>query len=204
MTSTVPHQRRAYDHRLREQVCRAGARALVHRLHIPRSTIATWKQRGMRPVITVDAFEHDRQELLASVDKLERRVRVLAAALRLVLALLRISGFRLPDKRLPDGADKATLLRTISSARPALPLSLILRILGLPASRYHAWRRADKVCGLEDRSSCPRTTPNQLTTAEVAAIKNMVLDPEHRHMPQRTLALCPTHRQGFRLHLHLG
>ena len=38
-------QRRAYDHRLREQVCRTGFPALSRRLEIPRSTIATWKRR---------------------------------------------------------------------------------------------------------------------------------------------------------------
>jgi transposase InsO family protein len=45
------------------------------------------------------------------------------------------------------------------------------------------------VCGLDDRSSCPRTSPSQLTPAEVADIKDMVLAPEKRHMSLRTLAV---------------
>jgi hypothetical protein len=36
-------------------------------------------------------------------------------------------------------------------------------------------------------SSRPRTNPGQLTIAEVATVKTMVLTPEHRHMPLRTL-----------------
>ena len=77
----------------------------------------------------------------------------------------------------------------MTSAQPVLSLNLILRILGLEPSRYHAWRRVAIVCGLDDRSPCPRTTPGQLTAAEVATVKDMVLAPEYRHMPLRTLSL---------------
>jgi transposase InsO family protein len=189
-TSTVPRQRQRYDHRLREQVCRSGVHALDHhRIQVPRSTIATWRQRGARPVVTAEVFGQGRHDLLVKIARLEHRARVLAAAFRLVLALLRISRFRLADQRLPEGQDKAALMRAITGAQPALPLVIVLRILSLSPSRYHAWHRADKVCGLDDRSSCPRTSPGQLTSAEHAAIKDMVLDPDLRHMPLRTLAL---------------
>ena len=60
-------QRRAYDHRLREQVCRTGSHALSRRLEIPRSTIATWKRRGLRPVVSVEMFEADRPQLLRTI-----------------------------------------------------------------------------------------------------------------------------------------
>ena len=56
-------------------------------------------------------------------------------------------------------------------------------------ARYHAWRHASAACALDDRPSCPRTSPGQLTVAEVAIVKTMVLAPEHRHMQLRTLAL---------------
>src|SRR5450631_4110467 len=188
LPSTPPH-RRAYDHRLREHVCRTGARALGHGLHVPRSTVSTWKRRGLRSVVTLEAFEQDRQQLLTNVENLISRARILAATARLLLALLRASGFRLAGERLPEGETKACILRAITSALPALPLPLVLRILGLPSSRYHAWRRVAVVCGLDDRSPCPRTTPGQLTAAEVAAIKDMVLAPDFRHISLRTLSL---------------
>src|SRR5665811_386601 len=162
----VTQQRRAYDHRLREHEHRAGARSLGHGLHIPRSTISSWKRRGPRSVVSLDVFGHDRQQLLGSIEKLDTRVRILAATVRLLLALLRASGFRLAGERLPQGNTKASILRAITSAVPALPLPLVLRILGLPSSRYHAWRRVAVVCGLDDRSPCPRATPGQLTAAE--------------------------------------
>ena len=86
--------RRAYDHRLRDEVCRNGTLAQHHRLNIPRSTAATWRSRGSRPVVTLEEFDQDRQQLLDTIEKLRRRARVLAAVVRLLFTLLRISGFR--------------------------------------------------------------------------------------------------------------
>jgi putative transposase len=185
----VPRPRHAYDHRLREHVVRSGPTSLGHRLAIPRSTIWTWRRRGLRPVVTIEPLDQDRQHLLESIAKLERRARVLAAVVRLLLAIVRLSGFSLAGRRLPDGAAKADILRTIESAQPFLPLALVLRVLRLERARYHAWRHAAVACALADRPSCPRTNPGQLTAGEVATIKSMVLAPEHRHMPLRTLAL---------------
>ena len=82
------------------------------------------------------------------------------------------------------------ILRAITSAKPFLPLAVILRVAHLEPGRYHRWNRASTaVCGLDDRSSCPKTSPTQLTPAEVADIKDMVLAPEKRHMSLRTLAM---------------
>ena len=181
--------RRAYDHRLRDEVCRNGTLAQHHRLNIPRSTAATWRSRGPRPVVPLEEFDQDRQQLLDGIEKLRRRARVLAAVVRLLFTLLRISGFRLLGERLPAGDDKARLLRAIAGAQPVLPLVVLLRIVGMTPSRYHAWQRATEVCGLDDRPSCPRSMPSRLTCAEVATIKDMVLDPGLRHIPLRTLSL---------------
>jgi hypothetical protein len=165
--------RRAYDHRLRDHVRRNGTVPQVHHLDIPRSTVATWRSRGPRPVVTLAEFGQDRQKLLARLEKLTRRERVLAAVVRLLLVLVRVSGFRLRGERLPAGNDKARVLRAITGAEPVLPRRLILRIVGIAPSRYHAWRRVTEVCGLNDRPSCPRTMPSQLTCAEVATVKDM-------------------------------
>ena len=91
--------RRAHDHRLREHVVRSGARSLARHVPIPRSTISTWQRRGLRPVVTIEPLEQDRQHLLESIVKLDRRARVLAAVLRLLLVLLRVSGFGLAGRR---------------------------------------------------------------------------------------------------------
>jgi putative transposase len=110
------------------------------------------------------------------------------AGVRLLLALLRASSFSLSGIRLPEGKAKAGILRAVTSAEAFLPLPIILRILGLESGRYHAWRRAESACELTDRSSCPRTSPGQLTASEVAAVKELVLAPEYRYMPVGTLA----------------
>ena len=201
----APQLRRAYDHRIREHVCRTGARSLGHGLHVPRSTISSWKRRGLRAVVSLEVFEQDRQQLFSTVEKLDRRVRILAATVRLLLALLRASGFRLAGERLPEGNTKASILRAITSAVPALPLPLVLRIVGLPSSRYHAWRRVAVVCGLDDRSPCPRTTP--WPTHRRRGRRHQGHGPRARvppHAPAHPEPLRPAHRQGLRLRDHLG
>jgi hypothetical protein len=134
---------------------------------------------------------HDRQQLVAAIAKLEQQKRILVAVVRVLHALLRASGFSLAGERLPEGSAKAGILRAITTAKPFLPLAVILRIVRLEPGRYYAWNRRDSApaCGLDDRSSCPRTSPSQLTPSEVTDIKDMVLAPEKRHMSLRTLAM---------------
>jgi transposase InsO family protein len=124
------------------------------------------------------------QEVLA----LRKRVELLLAMLRLVVVLLKVSGFSLANTRMPDGAGKASLLRAIDRSRSALPLSAALRVLRLSHSRYHAWKREDE-CGLNDMPSCPRSSPQQLTRGEVETIEEMVTSEEYRHVPTGTLAV---------------
>jgi putative transposase len=186
----APWTRCTYDHRIRDQVVRSGTRCLPKHIRIPRSTVSTCRRRGQRPVVTIEPFEQDRQQLVDTIAKLDRRVRILAAVVRVLLAMFRASGFTLAGERLPEGAAKAGILRAITSAKAFLPLAVILRVVHLEPGRYHSWsRRASALaCGLDDRSSCPRTSSSQLTPAEVADIKEMVLAPEHRYMPLGTLA----------------
>jgi transposase InsO family protein len=162
--------------------------AVAKHVQIPRSTVSTWRRRGLRPVVTAEPLAQELQQAIDSSKRWEKRARILAAVFRLLLALLRASGFSLDGLRLPQGKANAGILRAITSAETLLPLTIILRIIGLEPGRYHAWRRAEKACDLSDRSSCPRTSPGQLTSGEVAVVKEMVVAPEHRHMPLGTLA----------------
>jgi hypothetical protein len=65
--------RRAYDHRLRDQVRQNGALAQLRELKIPRSTVASYGNRGPRPVVTQELFGQDRQLALDRIEKLTRR-----------------------------------------------------------------------------------------------------------------------------------
>ena len=91
----TPRTRRAYDHRVREHVLRTGARSLARHVPIPRSTVSAWPRHGLRPVVTIEPLAQDRQHLLESIVKLDHRARVFAAVVRLLLALVRGSGFSL-------------------------------------------------------------------------------------------------------------
>ena len=147
---------------------------LFPELNIPRSTIAGWLRGEFKPAVGSQAISQTEAELHARLSKLERRVQILLAVVRLLLALVRVSGCRLTGDRLPDGKAKADILRAVDAARKTLPLRAAVRVLGLSLSRYHAWKRAERACDLTDRSSCPKTYPGQLTAQEAGIIQEMV------------------------------
>jgi putative transposase len=181
--------RRAYDHRIKEQIIRTGDPGLFPELEIPRSTAVSWIRRGVGEIVSLVQADGGEPALRERIGKLEGRLAMLTAVLRLVLALLRVSGFSLDLSRVPDAAGKRRLLAAIERARRAMPLSAGLRVLRLSAARYHVWVRAEEVCTLDDRHSCPRSKPQRLTYDEVDAIGGMVQSTEHRHMSIRGLAL---------------
>lgn len=180
---------RAYDHRIRDLVCEERDPALFAQLGIPRSTAASWIRRGSRPVVTTQLFAEDEQQLRARVLKLERRVQLLLGIVRQLFVLARVCGFRLDSQRVPSGEAKSAILGAIERAKQRIPVTVALRVLGLSASRYHAWLRLDQACSLDDRSSCPRTVPSQLTHQEIATVHDMATAMDFRHMPIRVLAL---------------
>ena len=125
-----------------------------------------------------------RQEVLI----LRRRITRLIAVLRVLIVVLRISGFSFNRARVPDGRDKSLLLQAINRSRAVLPLRTALRVIELSHSRYHSWR-CDEECGLNDQPSCPRVSPQQLTPVEVGMIQEMVTSQQYRHVPTGTLAI---------------
>ena len=76
--------------------------------------------------------------MLDPIAKLEHRLRVLTAILRVVLTVLRLSGFRLELQRIPKGRDKEALLLAVAKARQVLSLASVIKVLHLSAARYHA------------------------------------------------------------------
>ena len=187
MTITARPQQR-YDHRLRNLVQRTGDVTIATDLGVPRSTARGWLGGAPTVVVSLDVTHWSEPELRREILRLRRRVQKLAALLQLVLALLRTSGLTLSRERLPDGRDKMRILRAVDRARACIPFRALLRLLRLSPSRFHAWRRQD-ACGLDDQSSCPRTSPHRLTPAEVRVIEEMVTSPDYRHVPTGTLAV---------------
>jgi len=188
MPTTVRSQQR-YDHRLRSLVQRTGDVTVATDLGVPRSTAHGWLTTTPTVVVCLDVADLTEPELRQEVLKLRRRVQKLRALLRLALALLRTSGFRLTGERLPDGRAKMRILRAVDRARKYLPMRAVLRFLQVSPSRFQAWRRRQSACALDDQSSCPRTSPSRLTPPEIRVIKDMVTSPEYRHVPTGTLAI---------------
>ena len=181
--------RRVYDHRIKEQIIRAGDPELFPELEIPRSTAVSWIRRGLGEIVSLVQADGGEPALRERIAKLQGRVAMLTAVLRLVLALLRVSGFSFELSRVSDAAGKRRLLGAVERARRTMPLSAALRVLRLSSARYHVWARAEEVCTLDDRPSCPRSMPQRLTYGEVEVIGGMVQSTEHRHMSIRGLAL---------------
>jgi hypothetical protein len=181
--------KRTYDTRVSEIIARTANADLFPELDIPRGTRESWVRRGPRNIVGLDDDIEEQARLLDRIAKLQRSVRVLTTLLRLVLTMLRLSGFRIDVTRMPEGAQKQALLFAITTARVTLPLSSILKVLHLSSSRYHAWVRSEQDCKLDDRPSCPQTVPQRMTPGEIRSIKNMVLSKAHRHMSIRALAL---------------
>ena len=144
---------KTHDPRLRELVREAGNPGVVAGLGIPRSTVCGWLRSDPRPVFSIDVVQKMDTDLQREVLKLRRRIEILQALVRLLLAIVRLSGFRLDSERLPDGLDKARVLKAIEMARRVLPLRAVLRVLHISSARYHAWKRAENTCGLDDRTS---------------------------------------------------
>jgi hypothetical protein len=188
MTSTGRRQRR-YDHRLRDLVKRTGDVTIATDLGVPRSTASGWLGDRQTVVVSLDVTNLTALERQQEVLELRRRVKKLTALVRLALALLRTSGFTLTHERLPDGRGKIRILRAIDRARAFVPLRVILRFLRLSPTRFHAWRRLQRACALDDQPSCPHTSPHRLTPTEIQAIKDMVTAVEYRHVPTSTLAV---------------
>lgn len=178
-----------YDHRLHELVRRTGDLRLAIDLGVPRSTAMGWVGGQAQPVVGLDVLDMATVDLQAEVIKLRRRVQTLSAVVRRLMTLLRVSRFQLERAHVLNPRTRAVFLRAAERAEAALPKRAVLRILGVSATRYGVWQRAERGCDVEDKASCLRSAPNQLTAEEIAAIKSMVTDERFRHVPTGRLAV---------------
>ncbi len=187
MSATIRIQN-TYDHRLRELVQSTGDIEFATRIGIPRSTARGWLKASSRDVFSIDIVGKDLNLLQEEIVKRRKQVDRLTSILRILVALIKVSGFSLAKVRLPEGKLKCSLLNAIDRSLSGLPLKHILRILNISPSRYHAWKRSSE-CDLTDFPSCPKSTPQQLTMEETQVIKEMATSKKFKHVPTRTLAI---------------
>jgi putative transposase len=180
-------QQNSYDHRLRELVFQSGRAETARQIGVPRSTIHGWTKTRPRPVLTMTAKGDYVENLEKRVYLLERRAARLRALLRLCIVLLRLSGFALAYQRLPQGSDKENLLRVIDRASRFVRLPRLLACIGISYSRYYDWKNAQE-CRLDDVSSCPKSSPGQMTATERSEMRSMVQSEAYRHLSVGSMA----------------
>ena len=129
--ATTTRNLRRYDHHRRQLV--RSTDDIQHAIHqgVPLSTAHGWLKSPRTEVVTLAVTDMDVLHLQQELVTLRRRVARLIAMLRLLVILLRLSGFSLARTRIPDGAGKPTLMRAIERSRTILPLRVALRILRL-------------------------------------------------------------------------
>ena len=101
--SVRTRRQRSYDHRLKELVRSAGDPSVAIELGFPRSTAVGWLRPPMTEVVTTGVLSETEAELRGEVIELRRRLGKLLALLRLLLAVLKVSGFELAKERPPVG-----------------------------------------------------------------------------------------------------
>ena len=143
MENTTRTQKK-YDHRLKDLVRSTKDITCAVRRGVPRSTARGWLRAPATEVISIDVVQLDVIGLQKKILQLEARLRKLNALLRVVIAVLKLSGYSLNHERVPDGKQKCHLLRAIERSRPSLPLRSVLRVIRLSQPRYHAWNRKEQ------------------------------------------------------------
>jgi hypothetical protein len=158
--TTITRKHRRYDHRLRELVRSTGNIDVATQRGVPRSTAYGWLGKSPAEVITLDVLDTDARQVRREVVALRRNARLIAL-LRLIVTVLKVTGFSLSRIRVPEESAKRQLLRAIEQSRAHFKLHAVLRVIGLTYARYHAWNREE--CELDDSPSCPKSLPQQLT-----------------------------------------
>lgn len=202
----MPHRpRRAYDHRIKEQIIRAGNPDLLPAFGTPRSTAMSWIRRGPREVVSLDPHDDGKPALRKRVAKTrttDRNThRSLTArarpATRLWLEARTLASSRCRRQATLAGRDRAC--PAIHAAVGGAPRS---PTVGGPIPRLGPRGR-----GLHARR------PTQLSPIHGAAtdVRRGRSDrrhgPVHRaspHVHPGARALRPARRQGLRASGHLG
>ncbi|MFM7973840.1 MAG: transposase, partial [Pirellula sp.] len=81
----------------------------------------------------------------------------------------------------PKGEDKQKLLRSIDHAGRFVRLPRLLQWIGISSARYYDWKNSQE-CGLTDASSCPKSTPGQMTSKELSDMRLMLESEDYRHL----------------------
>ena len=90
----------------------------------------------------------------AKIGKLNKRVEILTAVVRLLVTLVRTSGISLERARLPAAPAKSRILKAVTGAEPIIGRQAALTIVGLSEGWLRHWKRRQLDCALDDAPPC--------------------------------------------------
>ncbi len=161
--------RRTYDHRIKQQIAKAGNPELFPELEIPRSTVRSWIRRGMGSVVSLDPDLGAEAALRFRIVLLERRTAV----------LIRRYGWRRPRLRLYPPKPKVGVRAVAPNVAWHVDVTIIKLLDGTKAHlhavidnfsrRILAWTIADRLEPMNTRDVLVRAASNleRPMTAEV-------------------------------------
>jgi len=172
--------KRSYDFRLKNLIAKTKNPYLFPHLNIPRSTAKNWINRGVGEVVTHEAFDLNREDIELRCLNLEEQVRSLTAQVDLLKFTCTIRGLELQYRRFSE-ADKLKFLEKIKEGLKTITISKCLESIGISSQRYSHWIKRQKKCQLEDQSTCPKLSPQRISSPEIPVIKSAIKDPKFSH-----------------------
>ena len=152
MTTALRRQQR-YDHRLRELVRRTGELRLATDRGVPRSTARGWLGASPNAVVGLRWSGPDGVRTSAGdPDAAATRRRSWRPCSGLRLSCDHAASVGSPASVCWTDPPRRGFCARSSRARTCIPLRGILRFLHLSPSRFHAWRRRQRACALDDQA----------------------------------------------------
>jgi putative transposase len=178
-----------HDPRLRYLVARSGDSSLFEDTDVPYFTRRNWVREGRSMNLEMTTLlDQKKADLIIQVLRLTAKCLAITASNRLLKAKIEVFGINTEWKRLPEGGKKQ-LLTVIENARKVCSLKECLATIDISGSRFHNLVRRQKKCQLQDYNTCPKSSPNSLTSEETSAIRSLFYSKDYAYFSIRALAL---------------
>ena len=139
--------------------------------------------------MTIEEFDLEKSELTVRFLEIQAENNKLKSLLKMVLSIMKIMGFSLKNKKVPEARKKSAILSTIETASKSVPLEECLDAIEITSQLYKNWLKREKACDLADHPTCPKSTPLKIIPPEVAVIKKYVEDHSYSHFSLSSLFL---------------
>ncbi|MGZ3744856.1 MAG: DDE-type integrase/transposase/recombinase [Pseudobdellovibrionaceae bacterium] len=177
---------RTYPETVKDEVARTGNIYLFPDLNIPRTTAQYWvkKQKYSRQnnLIEIESVYKRKSAYLQKELEKEKALR------RLLEVVRRVFPYDFRTKNLKDKMTRRQIVDTVRECIKLHKLSHCLVAIGLSKSAYQRWASEISFCKTTKRL-CERRKASQLTSEEVAVMKNFVTSKKFAHISISSLHL---------------